>query len=191
MAIKDHGVFTPYVPLNSVPGITFLRNAQGLDWYALCVMPHPTAAWVHVAADGTLLTITDKADRLFPINARVVSVDGATPESLRASCWNGVAFVAGSLPVPAAISRRQCALEMHTRALITDAEALTMVTTGAPPALVETQIAAMPAGDRLGARIDFAAASYERANPLLVSLMEANGSTPEQIDDFFRSAAAR
>ncbi|MFG1462117.1 hypothetical protein V5F77_04385 [Xanthobacter sp. DSM 24535] len=191
MATNDHGVFTPYVPLDAAPGITFLRNGKGLDWYALSVLPSPPAAWVHIADDGTLVVITDKADRLFPINARVVSADGVTPDSLRGKRWNGVSFVAASLPVPASITRRQCALEMHGRALITDAEALAMASAGTPPAFVETQIAAMPAGDRLVARIDFAATSYERANPLLVSLMEANGSSPAQIDDFFRSAAAR
>lgn len=94
-------------------------------------------------------------------------------------------------PVPASITRRQCAIEMRARDLISSSEAIAMVTTATPPAFVETVIAALPEPDQTSARIDFAAGSYERSNPLLISLMISSGASSEDIDAFFRAAAQR
>lgn len=93
-------------------------------------------------------------------------------------------------PVPATISRRQCAAEMLRRGMITGGEAIAMTATATPPKMVETVFAAMPEPAQTMARIDFAAAAYERPNSLLVSLMEGTGATMADIDEFFRSAAS-
>lgn len=94
-------------------------------------------------------------------------------------------------PVPARITRRQCAKQMKVMGLITGAEAVAMTMTGTPPAMVAQMIQTLPADDRDDASIDFAADTYERGNPLLVALMTAvPGTTTEDIDDFFRAAAA-
>lgn len=94
-------------------------------------------------------------------------------------------------PVPASITRRQCALEMLARDLIAGPEAVAMVATATPPALVEALITAMPEPDATLARVDFAAGTYERDTPLLTALMTAQGATSADIDAFFRAAAAR
>jgi len=93
--------------------------------------------------------------------------------------------------VPASITRRQCAIELLNRAMITDAEALAMVQTGAVPAFVKALIEQIPAADRIRANIDFAADTYSRNNPLFVYLMSAAGKTPADIDAFFVIAATR
>ena len=93
--------------------------------------------------------------------------------------------------VPASITRRQCAIELLNRAMITDAEALAMVQTGAVPAFVRALIDQIPAADRIRAFIDFAADTYNRNNPLFVYLMSAAGKTPADIDAFFIAAATR
>lgn len=92
-------------------------------------------------------------------------------------------------PIPK-ITRRQCARALFAMEMITSAEAIAMSAWAEPPAMIETVFAAMPEPTQTNARIDFAADTYERSNPLLVSVMAAAGSTPAEIDDFFRAAAA-
>lgn len=92
--------------------------------------------------------------------------------------------------VPEFITRRQCALQLLAIGMISDNEAVEMVRSGIPPASVQAYINAMPSqADRTRAEIDFAASAYYRSNPLLIAMMEANGSTPEDIDAFFIAAA--
>lgn len=92
---------------------------------------------------------------------------------------------------PRVINRRQCAAEMFSRALITGPEAVAMTATATPPAMVEAMIAALSEPAQTMARIDFAATSYERSNALLIALMTGTGADADDIDDFFRAAAAR
>lgn len=93
--------------------------------------------------------------------------------------------------VPDSITRRQCALQLLALGQITDAEAIAMARDGTPPAAVQAYINALPsAADRTRALIDIAAGEYLRDNPLLTTLMQANGTTPEQINQFFIAAAA-
>lgn len=93
--------------------------------------------------------------------------------------------------VPESITRRQCALQLLAMGQISDAEAISMTRDGTPPASVQAYIEALPSeSDRTRAFIDFAAAEYYRGNPLLTALMQANGTTPEQIDQFFIAAGA-
>lgn len=93
--------------------------------------------------------------------------------------------------VPASITRRQCAAELFDRALITGPEAVAMVATATPPAMVETAIGALAEPAQTHARIDFAASSYERGNALFAQIMGALGETSSDVDAFFRAAAAR
>lgn len=94
-------------------------------------------------------------------------------------------------PMPK-ITRRQCARALFARMppMITSAEAVAMAAWAEPPAMIETVFAAMPEPDQTNARIDFASEVYERSNPLLNAVMDAAGSTPAEIDAFFRAAAA-
>ena len=94
-------------------------------------------------------------------------------------------------PVPQSITRRQCAIELRERTLITPLEALNMTKTATPPAMIQTLFDAMSENDRILAETDFAADNYMRTNPLLIQIMSSSGATEEEIDDFFRSAATR
>jgi len=94
------------------------------------------------------------------------------------------------VPVPGSITRRQCARAMFTQGLITGAEALAMTQNGTPPAMVETMLVAMADDLEMLARIDFAADTYLRSNPLLIALMEGTGADSTDIDAFFITAAA-
>lgn len=91
--------------------------------------------------------------------------------------------------IPASITRRQCALQLLADGLVTKAEAVAMAATATPPAYVYTLFAGLSAMDRTRALIDFAANTYDRANPLIVGMMTAVGKTPADADAFFIAAA--
>ena len=92
-------------------------------------------------------------------------------------------------PAPRSITRRQCARQLMVMAFITGEEAIAMAATATPPRAVAALINALPSADQIIARIDFAADSYARANPLISGLMHAAAKTEADIDEFFRAAA--
>jgi hypothetical protein len=104
-------------------------------------------------------------------------------------------FVAPSFeiaePVPASITRRQCAIELFDRQMITGPEMVAMVASSQPPAMVSAIFDQLPGSDRWIALTNFAAETYERANPLLNRIMKADGANDAAIDDFFRAAGQR
>ena len=94
-------------------------------------------------------------------------------------------------PVPQQITRRQCAIELRERSLITPTEALDMTKYGDVPAMISQVFSTMTDADRIIAETDFAADTYERTNPLLIQVMTSTGASEEDIDDFFRDASIR
>lgn len=100
-------------------------------------------------------------------------------------------YVAPPPPVPQSITRRQCAIELRERTLITPQEALDMTKYGDVPTMISQLFAQMTDEDRIKAETDFAADTYMRTNPLLISIMTKSGSTEEDIDQFFRDASLR
>jgi hypothetical protein len=92
---------------------------------------------------------------------------------------------------PKSITRRQCAIELRERNLITAQEALDMTRTGIPPAMVQKVFDALSPNDKIVAETDFAADTYLRSNPLLIFIMSASGASEEDIDQFFISASIR
>lgn len=94
-------------------------------------------------------------------------------------------------PVPQSITRRQCAIELRERQLITPLEALNMTKTATPPAMIQAIFDSMQQSDGIISETDFAADTYMRNNQLLIQIMTATGATSDQIDDFFRQAATR
>jgi hypothetical protein len=91
--------------------------------------------------------------------------------------------------VPESITRRQCALELHKRGMISAAEALAMTKDGTPPAAVMEVFNALPEESRVMALIDFAATAYYRANQLIPEFMTAKGMSAADVDQFFIAAA--
>ena len=100
-------------------------------------------------------------------------------------------YIASAPPVPQQITRRQCAVELRKRNLISAQEALAMTKTGDVPALVNEMFSAMTETDRIIAETDFAADTYLRTNSLLNQIMTATGASEADIDQFFRDAYQR
>ena len=107
--------------------------------------------------------------------------EGNTPEP----------YVPPPPPVPQSITRRQCAIELRERTLITPQEALAMTKYGDVPLMISNYFQSMSNTDIIKAETDFAADTYLRSNPLLIQIMTTSGANTQQIDDFFRSAATR
>lgn len=123
-----------------------------------------------------------------PEGMTLVETDTAGPGWV----WNGFDFIDPRpapdpvpVTVPRSITRRQCALELHARGIITLEEALAMTKSGEVPLAIKSIFARMPDGERVMAEIDFAATNYYRNNFLLGKM----GLTDPQIDQFFIAAA--
>jgi hypothetical protein len=142
---------------------------------------YPTALRVHdwlwvSYPDGPRMDYWN-ADKLGPLDLAAIEAEAL--------------MLASIVPVPASITRRQCARELFIREMISGPEMVAMTATGTPPAMIEAVFAAMPEADQWIARADFAADTYERSNVLLNSLMTSTGATSADIDQFFREASTR
>lgn len=92
--------------------------------------------------------------------------------------------------MPHVISRWQCAVQLREMALITEAEALAMISQATPPAYVEALLASLPANEQQDAREAFGASKYEFDSPHVDRMLPA-GTTADQKADFFRAAGQR
>lgn len=91
--------------------------------------------------------------------------------------------------IPESITRRQCAKLLFNMQLITGSEALSMTQSGIPPAAIMTYIDNMQEPDKTNALLDFAADTYVRNNPLLLTLAQVNNMNESDMDQFFIAAA--
>ena len=143
---------------------------------------------LHKRADGTF--VIELGDNPFHVTLDDPMFAEVAAEAEGMALEPDPLIVAPLFPKPTAtITRRQCAKELFRRGMITGPELVAMSTTSTPPAMIEQVLAAMPPADQFEARADFAAGTYERTNPLLVSAMAASGSTSAEIDAFFERAA--
>lgn len=112
--------------------------------------------------------------------------------------WNGSTFTSNDPPappvpvtVPASITRRQLIMALLDGGFITEAEAIAAAQTGAVPAFVMAYFNQLPDHEKTDATITWATMSMcLRADPLLLAVAAAGNLTSEQLDDYFRVAAA-
>lgn len=91
--------------------------------------------------------------------------------------------------VPTEISRRQCATQLRNDGYITQDEAFAMASAATIPPFVQGYFDTLNPVDKSNAELAFTAIEYPRSSSLLVAVMEANGLTESQIDQFFIAAA--
>lgn len=88
------------------------------------------------------------------------------------------------------ISRRQFFQALYRRDLISKAEALAAISTGATPTVMQSLIDQLPEETRDDAEFLIAGATmFERANPVAELIRVLFGWSVEQADDFWRFAA--
>jgi hypothetical protein len=94
-------------------------------------------------------------------------------------------------PVPPVISDRQFFQKLAVAGLITQADALAAVKTGTLPVFIQTIVNNLPPDDSFVAEMLLSGATeFDRNHPLVGQLAAAMGWAPEQIDQFWREAAA-
>jgi hypothetical protein len=95
-----------------------------------------------------------------------------------------------TVDVPAVISDRQFFQQLAVAQIITEAEALAAVRTGAIPSLLAAFIATLPQADRFAAEMVLSGATdFLRVHPLTDAIGASQGMTPAQVDAFFIAAA--
>ena len=108
--------------------------------------------------------------------------------------WNGSEIVKPAVPPqapPPVISDRQFFQQLAALGLISQAEALAAVKTGAIPPDMETLVAQLPAEQQFAAQMLISGATqFDRNHPLTDAIRIAFGWTEEQTDDFWRDASA-
>ena len=94
-------------------------------------------------------------------------------------------------PVPAEISDRQFFQQLAIAGVISQEEALAAVKTGDIPAALSGFIAALDDASRFNAEMLLSGATvFQRNHPLTNAVAMAQGMTADQVDEFFRAAAA-
>lgn len=94
-------------------------------------------------------------------------------------------------PVPESISDRQFFQGLAVQGLITEDEALAAVATGTIPAAMQAFIAALPEGQRFGARMVLCGAvEFHRSHPLVSAFGQMQGLDAAGLDDLWRFCAA-
>ena len=102
-----------------------------------------------------------------------------------------VLIAAGATNVPQTISDRQFFQQLAIAKVISQEEALAAVKTGDIPAALSGFIAALDDAARFNAEMLLSGATiFARNHPLTDAIAAAQGMKPEQVDDFFRAAAA-
>lgn len=193
----DHGIFEEYRPagddpiLIELPAARFCRNAGGEDWYVYQQQLLIGPMKLLVGVDGRIAGASRDAGSLFPAGFRLVEIEtDADPDSLRRCLLVDGQVVAPPAPVLTRISDRQFAQQLAVLGTITEAEALAWAARGELPDAMEAAIAALPEGDRFGARMLLASATtYERAHPLVAQLGALLAYDDADLDDLWRAAA--
>ena len=151
-------------------------------------------------ANGLVAEIIPLPDGVDPASVfspeLLATLETATPDVTVGQTYAGGAFgpppapVAAVPPVPASVSRAQFFHAAAQAGIITNAEAIA-VFTGVVPASLSTAIATLSASQQFAANIAILGnTTFERANPLLITLGAAMGKTPAQIDALFTLAAS-
>lgn len=186
MQFTDFGEFAAYTPPSPLPGVFYWQSGDGRDWYELTSGWEEPGVWALVRPDNYVaLAATDPTTFIPASGMRVAFFPGVSPTDIRGIHLEGPT---GSDPAPTPLpklTRRQFALEAHTRAMLPDADAIALVATGHPSAAMERIINSLPVAQRFPARLSLAADSYAADNEVIALFLG------DSVRDFFLSAASR
>ena len=95
-----------------------------------------------------------------------------------------------ALAVPQAVSDRQFFQAAAQLGIISQSDALAMMSAGVIPANLLTAIQTLPVGAQFAAKMEIIGnRSFSRNDPLVIGLSTAMGQTPAQVDALFALAA--
>lgn len=199
MEIVNFGHFTA----NPQGAIVFYQNEDRQDWYDLRrsltnwgesgeFIDAIYGAWAMV--DPATMRVTNveyDPSRMVPDDKIILGIDADHTE-----IKVGMVYEDGTLKdipppliTPETISDRQFFQVLANRELITKAEALAAVTTGALPAAIEALVTSLAVEEEFNARMLLQGATeFRRSHPLTETLGAGLGMTPEQIDELWIDA---
>lgn len=188
--MQDHGVFSLYEPQGRASSAAYLQNAEGVDFYALCqVLDEAEGAFALLDPQTDRVVGTSaRADRLFPLNLRLVFVPHADPGALSGLMVQDGAFVPAPPPLAPCVTRGQWARELAARARLSPEEAVRLIAQGEMPQALADHLAGLTGDDRIRLRAACAAERLERADPRLRAALSALGEDPDAV---FTAAALR
>lgn len=159
----------------------------------MIISPFNPRNWYYIATDGRVFATAKMAE------VPASDVDYST--------WLGLGLVADRWPgaqteadIRAAlkpfgwpcvdISRRQFYQQCAVEGIVTQDEALTVLTVGTLPAALLAIVSALPADQQFAAKMLLLGSSdFDRNNPFTIAIGAARGMTAAQIDAFFVAAA--
>lgn len=145
-------------------------------------------------ADGYMEVYNGNLQRLTDLDGNVItpvsySVVDSSPEQPSWALSDPNAPPSPPLPVPDFVTKRQFLIQLIRSGMVDPSEGSTLVTQ--PPVLMNSVLNNMPAEMALEARLSWAAMTQvDRYSPLTLAAAASAGTTEEQLDDFFRAAAA-
>jgi hypothetical protein len=149
--------------------------------------------WYYRASDGRIYSTADMAE-VPADNASYVAFCG---KGLLPSTWPGaeteadlrLALAAYGYPC-GPITPRQFYQQCAVAGIISENEAVAVLSNGTLPAVLAAIVNALPSDQRFGAKMLLIGASqFSRTHPMTEVIGAAQGMTPAQIDAFFRAAA--
>lgn len=177
--------------------VLILRDENGLDWFDL-VKDHPHPFYIAVNDDGLIFSM-EQDYQAIQTEGVLIGIDSdfgftrGPSGSVYGKIWNGTAIVDPQPepePIPDEISRRQFFQQLANMRIISRAEALAAIQTGAIPAPLQAIIDSLPTeDDKFDALMLVAGAQdFNRARPLAEIVRQAMQWTVEQKDNFWRNA---
>lgn len=137
-------------------------------------------------ASPEIVALADLRAGVYPLDesgAAIVPVDNPGEDPL--------ADLPPFVPVPSEISDRQFFQALAIQGTISTDEALAAVKTGEIPSALAGFLEVLAPAEKFGAEMLLSGATkFERAHPLTDAIGQAQGMSSDQIDDFFRFAAA-
>lgn len=101
-----------------------------------------------------------------------------------------LAFIA-HVTAPSSVTDKQFFQAAAQVGIITQAEAIAFMANGAFPATLMAAFAALPAGEQFAAKMAvLGARNFVRSDPFVVSLSQAMGKTPAEVDALFTLGAS-
>lgn len=144
--------------------------------------------------DDRICQIADAAKDCFPVapDLKWIEVPDDTTAADKFVDDAVVKYVVPPVPPPQSISDRQFFQQLALAGTISQAEALEAVKVGTIPAALQGFVDSVKDADqKFAANMLLAGATvFERDHPLTEAIGAAQGMSSDQVDDFFRAAAA-
>lgn len=185
-----------FAPDQKQPVLIF-RDVNGADWFDLA-KEYPHAFYIALDDENRIISMTDDYQHSQIADYNLVGIDNdfgftfGPGGTVYGATWTGSEIIRQAADnVPEEISRRQFFQQLAVAGIITNAEALAAMKSGAVPQALQAIIDALPTEqDRFNAEMLVVGAdTFYRTHPLTETVRLAMQWTEEQRDNFWLEAS--